>query len=89
MALYGYFASLATEIANTGVGVTICCPGPAATGRSGAPRAVYGPNGLLQQEQDQATQEKGNSARMTPEVGACMGSLGPTELCCGGAGRIL
>lgn len=32
-----------------GVGATICCPGPLATGGDGKPRLVYGPRGLIQQ----------------------------------------
>ena len=32
-----------------GVGATICCPGPLATGGDGKPRLVYGPKGLIQQ----------------------------------------
>ncbi|KXZ46596.1 hypothetical protein GPECTOR_42g807 [Gonium pectorale] len=49
MALYGYFSTLATEVADTGVRVTICCPGPVATGSEEAPRVVYGPTGRIVQ----------------------------------------
>ena len=56
MASYGYFASLAVELANTGIGVTLVCPGPVAaavppvsgSGTTSTPiRAVYGPQGLI------------------------------------------
>eukprot|EP00199_Chlamydomonas_sp_CCMP681_P002667 CAMPEP_0119109782 /NCGR_PEP_ID=MMETSP1180-20130426/23323_1 /TAXON_ID=3052 ORGANISM="Chlamydomonas cf sp, Strain CCMP681" /NCGR_SAMPLE_ID=MMETSP1180 /ASSEMBLY_ACC=CAM_ASM_000741 /LENGTH=342 /DNA_ID=CAMNT_0007095743 /DNA_START=116 /DNA_END=1144 /DNA_ORIENTATION=+ len=60
--LYGYFASLATEIADSGVGVTICCPGPVAALPGAAPRAVYGPTGLISQ-----AGEKSSSGRMAPQ----------------------
>ncbi len=30
--------------------VTVCCPGPLATGQGGKPRMVYGPTGLMQQK---------------------------------------
>ncbi|KAG2484642.1 hypothetical protein HYH03_016595 [Edaphochlamys debaryana] len=49
MALYGYFSTLATELADTNVHVTICCPGPVATGSAETPRVVYGPNGRIVQ----------------------------------------
>lgn len=49
MGLYGYFSSLAAEISDTGVGVTICCPGPIATGSETTPRVVYGADGLIVQ----------------------------------------
>ncbi|EFJ41781.1 hypothetical protein VOLCADRAFT_83968 [Volvox carteri f. nagariensis] len=60
MALYGYFSSLATELADTNVGVTICCPGPVATGSEELPRVVYGPAGRIVQN---AT---GSSNRLDP-----------------------
>ena len=48
MALYGYFASLATEVCDRDVGITICCPGPVGSG-SDVPveRSVYGPEGMI------------------------------------------
>ncbi|PNW86961.1 hypothetical protein CHLRE_02g103100v5 [Chlamydomonas reinhardtii] len=49
MALYGYFSTLATEVSDTGVGVTMCCPGPVATGSEETPRVVYGANGRIVQ----------------------------------------
>ncbi|GLC37615.1 hypothetical protein PLESTB_001667600 [Pleodorina starrii] len=60
MALYGYFSTLATELSDTGVGVTLCCPGPVATGSAEAPRVVYGPTGRITQN---AT---GSSNRLDP-----------------------
>eukprot|EP00877_Chromochloris_zofingiensis_P006070 jgi/Chrzof1/1716/Cz10g18120.t1 len=47
--LYGYFAGLATEVADQGVGVTICCPGPIGTGSEETPRVIYGAEGLISQ----------------------------------------
>lgn len=32
-----------------GVGATVCCPGPLATGLDGKPRVVYGASGLIMQ----------------------------------------
>jgi dehydrogenase/reductase SDR family protein 7 len=40
---------MASELSDRGVGATICCPGPLATGGDGKPRLVYGPRGLIQQ----------------------------------------
>ena len=47
--LRAYFLSVASELAGSGVGVTVCCPGPLATGGDGKPRVVYGRDGLIQQ----------------------------------------
>lgn len=47
MALWGYFSSLATEIADRGVSVTVCCPGPVSAGPGSPPRSVYGARGLV------------------------------------------
>lgn len=47
--LRAYFSSVASELANSGVGATVCCPGPLATGGDGKPRVVYGPQGLILQ----------------------------------------
>lgn len=60
-AQWGYFASLATEVADQGIGVTICCPGPISTGTPGAPRVIYGAEGLIQQQQH------GAKGKVTPE----------------------
>lgn len=46
-ALFGYFSSLATEVAATRVGVTICCPGPMATGSDATPRVIFGATGRI------------------------------------------
>lgn len=47
MAQYGYFATLATEIADSGVGVTIICPGPVAAQPGSGPRSLFGPTGRI------------------------------------------
>lgn len=47
--LRGYFQSLASELAGRGVGVTVCCPGPFASGLDGKPRVVYGAEGPIEQ----------------------------------------
>ncbi|GAB4814418.1 hypothetical protein N2152v2_001464 [Parachlorella kessleri] len=49
--LKAYFLSVASELADKGVGVTICCPGPvtASQGGEGRPRQVYGPAGIKEQ----------------------------------------
>lgn len=38
-----------TLLTDRGVGATVCCPGPLATGGDGKPRLVYGPEGLITQ----------------------------------------
>ena len=45
--LRAYFSSVASELADSGVGATVCCPGPLATGGDGKPRVVYGSQGLI------------------------------------------
>lgn len=52
-ALLGYFASLATEICDRGVGVTVCCPGPVSSG-SEVPvtRSVFGPSGMITRNEE-------------------------------------
>ncbi len=75
MGLYGYFASLATEIADSGVKVTIACPGPVAAAPGAAPRAVYGPSGLLAQQAPLHGAEKEDKARMKAEVGISLPGL--------------
>lgn len=47
--LRGYFSSLASEMAARGIGVTVVCPGPLATGSDARPRVVYGSTGLVTQ----------------------------------------
>eukprot|EP00879_Flechtneria_rotunda_P028078 GHRR01030156.1.p1 GENE.GHRR01030156.1~~GHRR01030156.1.p1 ORF type:complete len:163 (+),score=38.09 GHRR01030156.1:352-840(+) len=64
MAVWGYFASVATEVADKGISVTICCPGPVATGTRDAPRMIYGPTGPIQRIQ------KNDSKRMDTERAA-------------------
>lgn len=41
-ALFGYLSSVATEVCDRGVSVTLCCPGPIATGSDEAPRNIFG-----------------------------------------------
>lgn len=52
MAVWGYFASLATELADKGISVTIVCPGPVAppVGEVST-RSLYGPNGPIQRHE--------------------------------------
>ncbi|GFR45808.1 hypothetical protein Agub_g7264 [Astrephomene gubernaculifera] len=72
MALYGYFSSLATELADTGVGVTLCCPGPLATGSEEAPRVVFGPTGRIVQNATGAANrlEPGRAAQLIAAAAA-------------------
>lgn len=49
----------------SGVGVTVCCPGPLATGGDGNPRVVFGRDGLIQQATTGIS-----SNRLRPEVAA-------------------
>ena len=46
--LRAYFGSLKAELAGSGIGATICCPGPVAPGLDGHARLVYGPEGLVE-----------------------------------------
>ncbi|GLI66405.1 hypothetical protein VaNZ11_010166 [Volvox africanus] len=77
MALYGYFSSLATELADTGVGVTICCPGPLATGSEETPRVVFGPTGRIVQNATGASNRL-NAARAAQLI-ACAAAHGVDE----------
>ncbi|KAG1664699.1 hypothetical protein FOA52_006674 [Chlamydomonas sp. UWO 241] len=63
MALYGYFSSLATEVVDRGVSVTICCPGPVSSG-SDVPveRRVYGPTGMVSR-----TEEPNPKGKVAPQ----------------------
>ncbi|CAD7696273.1 unnamed protein product [Ostreobium quekettii] len=47
-ALNGYFGALASELADSPVGVTICCPGPIGPGEGESPRVLFGSDGLQQ-----------------------------------------
>ncbi|KAI7846257.1 hypothetical protein COHA_000237 [Chlorella ohadii] len=58
--LRAYFQSMASEL---GVGATICCPGPLATGGDGKPRLVYGPKGLIQQAATGMSKKRVGTAR--------------------------
>lgn len=61
--LRAYFASMATELAERGVGATLCCPGPLATGLDGKPRMVYGANGLVTQAATGMSKKRVSTAR--------------------------
>lgn len=45
-ALLGYLRSLASEVADTPLRVTIACPGPIATGTDDKPRVIFGADGV-------------------------------------------
>lgn len=60
-ALFGYLASVATEVCDRGVGVTLCCPGPIATGSGDTPRNIFGAQGRIVQN------NTGSSNRIAPE----------------------
>lgn len=62
-ALINYFNSVATEVADTGVGCTVCCLGPVkSTGQQR--RSVWGPNGMVPEK---ATPGKGSGgSRVAP-----------------------
>ena len=63
-AVLGYFASLATEICDRGVGVTVCCPGPVSSG-SDVPvtRSVFGPSGMITRTEEPKAKGKTNPKR--------------------------
>lgn len=61
-ALMGYFASLSTELSARGVTVSLCCPGPTATGAPNQPRSIYSGTGLI----TTASSDKASSKRMAP-----------------------
>ena len=46
-----------------GVGATVCCPGPLATGLDGKPRLVYGANGLIMQASTGMSKKRVTPAR--------------------------
>lgn len=46
-----------------GVGATLCCPGPLATGLDGKPRMVYGANGLVTQAATGMSKKRVSTAR--------------------------
>eukprot|EP00892_Ulva_mutabilis_P004882 jgi/Ulvmu1/2766/UM014_0224.1 len=54
-ALFGYFTSVAAEIADRGVGITVACPGPIAGADT---RTVFGPYGKFIKEEDESGQSK-------------------------------
>ena len=63
-AVLGYFASLATEVCDRGVGVTVCCPGPVSSG-SEVPvtRSVFGPSGMITRNEEPKPKGKINPKR--------------------------
>ncbi|WIA36880.1 hypothetical protein OEZ86_008130 [Tetradesmus obliquus] len=52
MAVWGYFGSLATEVADKGISVTVVCPGPVGSS-SDTPRVLFGPNGKISRLEQQ------------------------------------
>lgn len=54
-ALVGYFATVAAEVADRCVGVTVVCPGPIAGEES---RSVYGPQGRVTKQESARDQKK-------------------------------
>lgn len=64
--LRAYFASVASELADKGITVTVCCPGPIATGTDeNKPRSVYGSDGLVLQSTTGM-----NTKRISPQLAA-------------------
>mmetsp|Transcript_34240 Transcript_34240/g.97067 ORF Transcript_34240/g.97067 Transcript_34240/m.97067 type:complete len:417 (-) Transcript_34240:316-1566(-) len=61
-ALQGFFKSLATEVCDRGVGVSLVCPGPVTADPSKPPRRVYGATGMVD-----GVDSGSSSARVTPE----------------------
>uniref|UniRef100_A0A383WEJ1 Ketoreductase domain-containing protein n=1 Tax=Tetradesmus obliquus TaxID=3088 RepID=A0A383WEJ1_TETOB len=52
MAVWGYFGSLATEVADKGISVTVICPGPVGSS-SDTPRVLFGPKGKISRLEQQ------------------------------------
>ncbi|KAK9827336.1 hypothetical protein WJX81_006706 [Elliptochloris bilobata] len=61
-ALNAYLATLQTELCARGIGVTIACPGPVATGSEAAPRNVFSSTGLVKKHE----QRGGSGKRLAP-----------------------
>ena len=61
-AVRGYFASVAAEVADRGVGVTVACPGPIA---GEAARMVFGAHGRVEKN------EKGSKSKKVPISRCC------------------
>jgi dehydrogenase/reductase SDR family member 7 len=68
--LRAYFSSITSELADTGVGATVCCPGPLATGNDGKPRVVYGANGLIQQANTGMSKKRVHATRAAELIAA-------------------
>ena len=68
--LRAYFSSVTSELADTGVGATVCCPGPLATGADGKPRLVYGANGLIQQANTGMSKKRVSATRAAELIAA-------------------
>jgi dehydrogenase/reductase SDR family protein 7 len=68
--LRAYFSSVTSELADTGVGATVCCPGPLATGKDGKPRVVYGANGLIEQANTGMSKKRVSAARAAELIAA-------------------
>ena len=52
--LRSYFSSMTSELSDRGIGATIACPGPLVneSGSGKGPRTVFGPSGLMVQEEN-------------------------------------
>eukprot|EP00191_Tetraselmis_sp_GSL018_P020355 CAMPEP_0177594506 /NCGR_PEP_ID=MMETSP0419_2-20121207/9819_1 /TAXON_ID=582737 /ORGANISM="Tetraselmis sp., Strain GSL018" /LENGTH=349 /DNA_ID=CAMNT_0019085823 /DNA_START=207 /DNA_END=1253 /DNA_ORIENTATION=- len=61
-ALQGFFKSLAAEVADRGVGVSVICPGPVAADPNRPRRKVFGADGLVD-----ASDEGSAKSRVAPE----------------------
>jgi dehydrogenase/reductase SDR family protein 7 len=68
--LRAYFSSVTSELADTGVGATVCCPGPLATGNDGKPRVVYGANGLIEQANTGMSKKRVSATRAAELIAA-------------------
>lgn len=69
--LFESFVTAALECCCRGVGVTICCPGPIATGTDGKLRNVYGASALVQHaETSAAVKKRMDPARTAAWIGA-------------------
>ncbi|KAK9861783.1 hypothetical protein WJX84_007658 [Apatococcus fuscideae] len=68
-ALHGYYHSLASELADRGIGVTICCPGPIAATQEGQMRAVWGAQGLTSKPAQVGSGSRQHSSRVASLIG--------------------
>lgn len=68
--LRAYFSSITSELADTSVGATVCCPGPLATGKDGKPRLVYGAKGSIQQSNTGMSKKRVHATRASELIAA-------------------